>query len=254
MKIQQYLNRIGFTGKAKPDLETLEKLLCCHLEQVPFENLDCYQNPHPMSLKLEDLYEKVVLRKRGGICFELNGLFLWLLECIGFDVYPILVRIQMGSEKLEPISHEAIIVTLDGKKYYCDVGFGGPAPKGLVCLNDQQNQTIAGKQYRVVPNGSEYEIHRWYNEKWEILFSFVDLPAAQEDFEILMYYFSSYPKSEFVRCLLLNLCLPDGSLALTDNQFTRRDGEKVTQVMLNNHQELVDVIRDCFHLEKQSYD
>ena len=249
MKIQQYLSRIGFYGEAKPDRETLEELLRCHLEQVPFENLECYQNPHPMSLKIEDLYEKVVLHRRGGICFELNGLFLWLLESLGFDVYPILVRIQMGSDKLEPISHQAMIVTLDGEKYYCDVGFGGPAPKGLIALDKRQIQTVAGEEYRSVLRGCQYEIQWYHRNNWETLFSFVDLPAAQEDFEILMFYFSACPDSEFVQCRLLNLCLPDGSLALTDHQFTKREGEHVTRFMLNTREESEEVIRKEFHID-----
>jgi len=248
VKIQQYLDRIGFGGEAKPDLKTLEKLLCCHLEQVPFENLDCYQNPHNLSLQLENLFDKIVTRRRGGICFELNGLFLWLLQCLGYDAYPILVRIQMGSKKLEPISHEAIIVTLDDRKYYCDVGFGGPAPKGLVSLDDRQEQQICGQTYRTVYLEGQYEICWLHHGAWESLFRFCDSPAAQEDFEILMYYFSSHPKSEFVTSMLLNRCLPDGSAALTDGKLVVRRGRSKTERILNTQEEIEDVLGQIFHL------
>jgi len=248
MVIEQYLSRIGYNGSREVSLENLKQLIVCHLEQVPFENLDCYQNPHNLSICLEDLFEKIVTRRRGGICFELNGLFLWLLQCLGYDAYPILVRIQMGSEKLEPISHEAIIVTLEDRKYYCDVGFGGPAPKGIVALDDREEQLICGQRYQTVLIGGQYEIHWHHREIWETLFRFYDTPAASEDFEILMFYFSAHPKSEFVTSLLLNRCLPDGSAALTGGKLVVRRGRNKTERILNTQEEIKDVLGQTFHL------
>ena len=123
--MEQYLERIGYTGDRTPNLENLSRLVRCHLETVPFENLDCLHNPTVFSLNLEDLLDKVVTRRRGGVCCELNTLFNALLTYLGYNAYSIMVRITMRPGP-RPITHQCVITVIDGKRYYCDVGFGGP--------------------------------------------------------------------------------------------------------------------------------
>ena len=76
--MEQYLARIGYTGDRTPSLENLTRLVRCHLETVPFENLSFWHNPCQMPLDVPALYDKVVTRRRGGVCCELaaegNGL------------------------------------------------------------------------------------------------------------------------------------------------------------------------------------
>ena len=124
MQIQAFFDRIGYTGTAEPTLSNLQQIVRCHLETVPFENTSFHKNPREMSLKPEDLYDKVVNRRLGGVCFELNGLFNWLLNEIGYQVYPVSVRISMFPGFPAPITHQGNVAVIDGKKYYCDVGFG----------------------------------------------------------------------------------------------------------------------------------
>ena len=79
MDIQAYLDRIGYTGTRALTQENLTLLIRQHLETVPFENLDCWGKGAPLSNDPEVLFEKIVTRRRGGICFELNGLLFELL-------------------------------------------------------------------------------------------------------------------------------------------------------------------------------
>ena len=81
MDICAYLNRIGYTGTRETSRENLDTLLRCHLETVPFEKLECSGSGAPLSNALDVLYDKVVVRRRGGICFELNSLLYGLLLC-----------------------------------------------------------------------------------------------------------------------------------------------------------------------------
>ena len=85
MDVDAYLVRIGYFDSVQPNRATLEGLMQAHLRSVPFENLD-QQLGVPVTTNLADIYEKVVLRNRGGWCFELNQLFGWLLQEIGFEV------------------------------------------------------------------------------------------------------------------------------------------------------------------------
>ena len=89
----RYLERIGLTEAPAPTLETLDRLILAQLRHVPFENLDVYDADAEVSLAIEDLFDKIVVRRRGGYCFELNALFMSLLKEIGFDCYPVMVRV-----------------------------------------------------------------------------------------------------------------------------------------------------------------
>jgi N-hydroxyarylamine O-acetyltransferase len=123
---EKYLQRIGFEHPIKPDLETLDRLVKAHLSSVPFENLD-QQMRVPVSTALPEVYNKLVLRRRGGWCFELNGLFGWLLGKLGFDVT--MLAGFVGPDKPSPDTvgdHMFLLVNCDGP-WIVDVGFGGGA-------------------------------------------------------------------------------------------------------------------------------
>src|SRR5438105_3043842 len=84
-KLEQYLERIGYHGTVRADLETLRGLQEAHVRTVPFENLDV-QLRRPVGLDIDACFDKIVRQRRGGWCFELNGLLGWALREIGFDV------------------------------------------------------------------------------------------------------------------------------------------------------------------------
>lgn len=83
--IKAYLNRIGYEGAVNPSSDTLRALHLAHVLTVPFENLDIHLG-RSISIEPEALFRKIVLARRGGYCFELNGLFALLLEQLGFSV------------------------------------------------------------------------------------------------------------------------------------------------------------------------
>ena len=123
--IGAFLKRIHLDPAAiRPDLESLNKIMYNHHRYVPFENLDVWDQVKEPSLSIPDLFDKIVVRRRGGYCFEINGLLESALRTIGFDCYSIEIRITKGRDFLPPCRHRAVIVRLDGKKYFCDAGLG----------------------------------------------------------------------------------------------------------------------------------
>ena len=247
MDIRAYWNRIGYRGSPDCTVENLATLLRCHLEQVPFENLDFYSSPKEMPLSTQALFDKIVLRRRGGVCCELNTLFGRLLEAMGYDCYPVLVRVVMpGAPAL--ISHQGIVVTVDGARYYCDVGFGGPGPKGLVALDTLAPQQIYGETFRVTQDPRGITIWGNFPGGEGPILEMIDAPARYEDFAVVLYYSTGYPKSYFLGRPIVNLCLPNGSKALTGNQLTiRRDGQ-VTRRILETEAEMAAALREEFGL------
>ncbi|MEM1340306.1 MAG: arylamine N-acetyltransferase [Bacteroidota bacterium] len=124
MDVQKYLTRISFQGPIIVDKNTLYSLQKTHLLNVPFENLDIHYN-RKISLSLHDIYKKIVVQKRGGFCYELNGLFHWLLAAIGFNAKLVSARVYTENDKYSPeYDHLAILVDLDGQGFLVDVGFG----------------------------------------------------------------------------------------------------------------------------------
>lgn len=133
-RVRHYLERIDVDRDHVTDgsLHTLEHLQRAHIATVPFENLSIVGDPHGpydgegVSLDLPVLYEKIVDRHRGGYCFELNGLFQWLLSAIGFTTQRLPARILgADGDGLPPANHHAIAVDLD-RRYLVDVGMGVP--------------------------------------------------------------------------------------------------------------------------------
>lgn len=247
MNIAAYMDRIGYHGSLEPTAENLTNILRCHLETVPFENLSCYNNPRELSLTQEDLFDKVVNKRRGGVCFELNGLFWGLLGALGYERYPVGVRILMPQGP-SAISHQGNVAVVDGRKYFCDVGFGGPGPKGLVDLETEEIQVIDGVSFRVAREGLNFLISRLHDGQWIPTLRFADVPFEAVDFPFLLFFFSANPKSRFVTNRMVNLCQSDGSLALTDSHLTIRRGGQVIEKDLETEEEVTKVLQEEFGL------
>src|SRR5687767_8714694 len=118
MNQEKYLDRIG-TGKneIQPTLEDLKFLQRQHLLNVPFENLDIHWK-RPIVLDAKKFYKKIIEEKRGGFCYELNGLFYELLSEIGFQSKIISARVSNGNGGFgEEFDHLAILTEIDDKQY-----------------------------------------------------------------------------------------------------------------------------------------
>jgi len=124
-ELEAYLDRIGAGRPAKPDTAALRSLHRAHLLTVPFENLSIHLG-EPISLEHGELIDKVVTRRRGGFCYELNGAFALLLGALGFDVRLLAARVFNDDRLGPPFDHLALLVhTIDGDgPWLADVGFG----------------------------------------------------------------------------------------------------------------------------------
>jgi N-hydroxyarylamine O-acetyltransferase len=221
MDIPAYLNRLHYSKPVKPDAETLRELQIAHMRNIPFENLDIRLKRN-IQLSEEALWEKIIVRKRGGFCYELNGLFAWLLKQIGFDVTYLNARVfnQTGELGID-FDHLALLVKIPGQssRWLTDVGFGDSFNEPLDFEN--RNEQLQGlRSYRLEQTSDPAGYITWqknYDGSWERHY-FFDLQAHQfpHEYQLACSYHQTSPKSSFTRGSIISRATPDGRVSLED--------------------------------------
>ncbi|MBE2271322.1 MAG: arylamine N-acetyltransferase [Anaerolinea sp.] len=217
-KLTAYLRRVRYAGTPRPDLATLTALHRAHLFNIPYENLEIHRGGR-MTLDAGEIYRKLVEERRGGWCYEMNGLFAWALREIGFDVT--LLASTVGRLVRSPVlehSHLVLLVQLD-QPYLADVGFGNGLIEPIPLVEGAYRQWFF--DYRLWRDGD-----RWWFENQPHGGPGYDfnLEAWQlGDFGEVAHYQQTSPESGFVRVAVCQRLTPDGLFTLRDvtlKQFT----------------------------------
>lgn len=210
-----YLRRIGLCVPVDVNLEGLNTLIRAQLTHVPFEALDIWGAGVCPSLEIDDLYQKIVVDRRGGYCFELNTLFRVLLNSLGFDAYQVIASLVNEDGVAAPPAHNVIICTVDGVKYFIDVGFGGNVPFGamVLCREPQLG-------FHLIFRGDFWYVQRQTPEGETNMLRFRDVPAEPCELIPLNFYISQLPDVHFRHVLRVNQRKPDGSVCtLVDHEL-----------------------------------
>ena len=229
--IKEYLERIGFTGAARPDLETLNRVQELHVMAVPYENLEIMARK-PLTLDIPSLYEKIVTRGRGGYCFELNGLYAWLLEGIGYKITQHFGRWLRGEPLESPMRrHRVIRVPLDGKEYICDVGVGMTAPRRPLVFEFDTVQEMSEESYRIVRHPVNIYVVEYLSSDgmFKPLYCFNDDPCIPIDYFQAHYYCTTHPDSIFLNDTMVYVRTPNGRNTILD-AYDQSTGKKVMEL------------------------
>lgn len=247
MNRDAYLNRIGYTGSLAPTAATLAALHLAHLRTVPFENLDIALG-RPIRLDRPSLYAKIVTRRRGGFCYELNGLFAWLLEGLGYAVD----RLAAGVARQDggfgpPFDHLTLRVRGpdDPTAWLADVGFGDSFLNPLH-LDTPNEQSDGGRAYRLDRDGDARVLwQRDFDGAWTPQHRF-DLTAHQlTEYEPMCVYHQTSPQSSFTRRRVCTLATVEGRVTLADGRLiTTRGGEREERPVAEGQRAAV--LRDVF--------
>ena len=231
-----YLARLGCAAFEAPDLEALSRLVYAHQRAVCFENLTPWAYRRAVSLGVDDLFEKIVVNKRGGFCFELNGLFCALLKSLGYDASQCFARVLPPDGSRPRIMHASILVTLGGKQYFCDVGFGGPAPSGPVPIEDGGSFTRGGEIHSVSRvSGPWYQLERRTSAGGvQALLQFLPIPQEPQDFEAFALYSSLSPDSVFTQIPMLNRRTERGCVTINGRELTVTESGRAERCELDD--------------------
>jgi N-hydroxyarylamine O-acetyltransferase len=216
------------------------------LTSIPFENLDIYDLEADISLGIEDIYSKIVEQGRGGYCFELNALFMALLQSLGFECHPLAGRVLWRKDYFPPLGHRITVVTLEGRRYYCDVGFGGPAPCSALCLDDTEKQVSGGGIFLFDRSKGDTILYRESESGFEPLLMFSEKPCDPVDFVIMNEYFSKNTNSLFKSKRMANLLTSNGSISIDGNVLRRYAGGECIETVLDTNERTLEVLSKYF--------
>lgn len=235
MNYTAYLERIGYTGELQPTLAVLQQLQKRHLLAVPFENLDIHSGV-PIELDVEKIFDKVVLQKRGGFCYELNGLYFELLTALGFDVRRISAKVFSGSEGTysPEYDHLALLVTIAGEEYLTDVGFG---EFSFAPLKLELNKVQADARGNYVFDKYDEDYFRVSRiEEGEIRPEYIFQKAARafDEFAGMCHFHQTDPGSHFRQRSMITLPTEQGRITLTENKLKIKEGDVTKEITLRD--------------------
>jgi N-hydroxyarylamine O-acetyltransferase len=235
-----YLERIGAVRPGSPNAESLRSLHVAHLLAVPFENLSIHLR-EPISLEEEALVDKVVRRRRGGFCYELNGAFAGLLSALGFAVSLLAARAFDGERFGPPFDHLVLRVDTP-ESWLVDVGFGEHSLYPLRLAEPGPQADPRGSFVVAAVNGGDVDVLRDGTPQYRIELRGRALP----DFEPMCWWHQTSPKSHFTRSLTCSLPISTGRLTLSDRRLIRTvDGERSEEVFCTEA-DLLAAYRDLF--------
>jgi len=248
MDVTSYLHRIRFSEQAKPDVATLFGLQRSHMLTVPFENLDIGLK---RTIKIDEasIWDKLINQNRGGFCYELNGLFAWLLKQIGFEVTYLNARVFNSTGELGiNFDHLALLVQIPNQtnQWLVDVGVGDSFNEPLT-LDNREEQVQGLRAYKLEQKDNGFIVwQKNYDRSWKRQY-FFDLTPHRfpDEYQAACLYHQTSPETPFTRKNVISRATEDGRVSLEDHQLivTRNgqqeffpiENEETFHLLLSNH-------------------
>ncbi|MEZ4667996.1 MAG: arylamine N-acetyltransferase [Anaerolineae bacterium] len=244
-----YLKRINFQGVPTPDLETLVTIHRQHLFSIPYENLDIHRGLY-MPLDEDNFFNKLVTNRRGGWCYEMNGLLSRMLRLIGFEVelMSATVNRRQNSEK-DAADHLILLVQLE-QPCLVDVGFGNgfldPVPLEVGAFEQH------GLQFRL-----DYQDPYWMFDNHVhggAGFDFTLETHPLSYFSSRCHYLQTSPESGFVRTTVCHRFTPQSVLTLRGALLRTVTAQEVSEQTIESGDQYRQVLGDVFDLHLDDTD
>lgn len=253
MNIKAYLERINYRGSLAPTAETLRDLQVAHLLTVPFENLSIHAG-QPIVLEDDALFIKIVENRRGGFCYEANGLFAALLRALGFNVAMLSAEVANAEGEFGPnFDHMTLMVSPMGssaQRWLVDVGFGDSFLEPLL-LDERGDQVQRSRAYRILSDGTRLLLmRRDEGDEWKAQYRFTLQTYSYADYAGMCRYHQTSPQSHFTRSRICSRATEDGRITLSEMRFITTSQSGVHEVRqertLTSEVEYATILREQF--------
>lgn len=246
--LEAYFHRINFRGPIDVSSDTLTRLHHAHFHNIPFENFDILLG-RGIDLDPQVVFNKLVLSKRGGYCFELNGLFLQALKTLGFKARALLARVHVTGTP-SGRGHQLELISIDGKDWLADVGFGGNSPRMPIPLELDRPVTKDGQTTRLTDGGRfGTMLQTLVDGEWKNLYSFDLCYVCPADIAYGNHYTSTSPNTFFTYSRVAMRPLSGGEITLLDRtlKITANGREEVQT--LPDSPAYLDAVKTHFGIE-----
>lgn len=246
VNVPAYLDRIAYSGTVAPTAAVLRALHRAHMLSVPFENLDIGLG-RKIICDEESIIRKIVERRRGGFCYELNGAFAALLRELGFKVTLLSARVarQDGSAGPE-FDHLTLKVDLE-EPWLADVGFGDSFLEPLRLKVDIE-QPQGGRKFRLVEERGSLHMEMAEPADWKRQYSFALVPHQLGDFAGMCHYHQTSPESSFTQKRICSRATPDGRITVADGKLIITRNGKKEESVLDSDQEWREALKRYFEI------
>lgn len=248
--LDSYFARIGYGGSRAPTLATLQAIVQQHTQTIPFENLNPYLRL-PVKLDLTSLQNKLVYNRRGGFCFEQNGLLRQVLLALGYESKPLGARVIWNRPAgfMPPRSHMVQLLTIEGQHYMADVGFGGMTPTAPILLEPGLVQETPHEPFRFILEEGDYFLQALIGDTWRSLYRF-DLTVQQPaDYALSNFWVCHAPESHFITGVTAARVEPGRRYALRDtNLAIHHTGGISEERTLTDISELYELLDKLFYI------
>ncbi len=247
LDLNQYLKRIHYSGPRTITYQTLAEIHHQHLLHIPYEN-GYVQLGVPLDFDLERIFEKLVHQKRGGWCYEMNGLLGWALTEIGFDVTRMSGAVMRATEGDGQLGNHLVLeVKLAGQTYLADVGLGDGLRYPIPIEVGKFEQ--AGLEYELTQEPDGY--WRFHNQKFSNVdsFDFKHQPADENELQAKCHWLQTDPSSPFKMVFIVNRFTPHSIEVLHGKVHTTTTAEGKQQTTLTDLAAGQQVITNVFGLD-----
>ncbi|MDT5339346.1 MAG: arylamine N-acetyltransferase [Mycobacterium sp.] len=249
-----YLARVGYQGPLEPTAEVLADLVAAHNRSIPFENLDPVFGVPVDDLSAATLTDKLVHRRRGGYCYEHNGLMGFVLERLGFGVERLAGRVVWMREPDGPLpaqTHNVLAVTVPGVsgRLLVDVGFGGQTLTSPIRLTAGPVQQTRHEPYRLTEGGDGLVLSAQVRGEWQALYTFTERPQPRIDLEVGSWYVSTHPSSFFVVGLTAAVVTDDARWNLRGRNLAIHRAGETDKVRFDTAAEVIDALTETFGID-----
>ena len=242
MDIKAYLTRIGINEVPEPTLENLRLLQSRHLLSVPFENLNIHMY-NRLSANPEELFDKIVLQRRGGVCYELNFLYMLLLQKLG---YKTTFHGGKTSDNGSFYDHSFPIVEIDGVRYISDVGFGDNFLYPLEFKPDVPQADPKGIFTIEYEGGGYYTVYKELGKKRFTEYTFTLNKRRISDFNARKIFYTTDPRSHFFKNLIVSMELENGRISLKQDKILFSENNERSWLKVESFNHYVNLLFNYF--------
>ncbi|WP_029106403.1 arylamine N-acetyltransferase [Mycobacterium sp. URHD0025] len=263
LDLAAYFDRIGYHGPASADVDTLRDIVAAHGRSIPFENLDPLLGVPVSDLSAQALGDKLITRRRGGYCYEHNGLLGYALDELGYGVDRLAGRVVWMKEPDAPLpalTHNVLAVTVpdEAGRFLVDVGFGGQTLSSPIRLHAGAVQQTRHEPYRLLElptrHEPEYELAAQVRGQWQPLYRFTTAPQPRIDLEVGSWYVSTHPGGVFVVGLTAALVTDDARINLRGRNLAIHRRGETERIRFDTAAQVLDALTERFGVNVSDLD